>query len=310
VEEGGGVLFFPGEAGQAEDYNAFLSSVRGGTFSGFSGSTSARQAVASFDRVDLEHPLFEGVFEQQQGLRQQITVEDPQLYYVMNYSPASGVEQTLIHLSNGFPFLQEIRFGRGAVFLMAVAPDVRWSDFPRRGLFIPLIYRCMYYLSSVESVTGEELVIGKPGELRLAGVSDSELMGLVAPDGEEFAPEQRNVLGALLLEFDESLQKPGIYEVKSGDALVRRIAFNLDVRESDLAVLDRDEAVEQLEAMASGPVRLLDTSASGGVTRVMEALQEERTGVELWNVFLLLALIFMIAEMLVAKQWRPEAVAA
>jgi hypothetical protein len=168
----------------------------------------------------------------------------------------------------------------------------------------------MYYLSSVESVTGEELVIGKPGELRLAGVSDSELMGLVAPDGEEFAPEQRNVLGALLLEFDESLQKPGIYEVKSGDALVRRIAFNLDVRESDLAVLDRDEAVEQLEAMASGPVRLLDTSASGGVTRVMEALQEERTGVELWNVFLLLALIFMIAEMLVAKQWRPEAVAA
>ncbi len=139
---------------------------------------------------------------------------------------------------------------------------------------------------------------------------ESESIRIVAPDGEEYTPEQRNVLGALLLQFDTDLQKPGIYDVMSGDQLVRRIAFNLDEQESDLQVIPRENALPQLEAMTNGSVRVLDAAASGGVSRVMESLQQERTGIELWNVFLLLALIFMVAEMLVAKQWRPEAVAA
>lgn len=310
VEEGGGILFFPGEAGIAADYNGLFSALEGGRFSGFSGSLSTRQPVASFDRVDLEHPLFEGVFEQQQGLRQQIVVEDPQLYYAMNYTPGSATEQTLIQLSNSFPFMQEVRYGRGAMFLMAVAPDLNWSDFPRRGLFIPLIYRSMYYLSSGESVSGEQHVIGRLAELRVPGVGESGSIRIIAPDGEEYAPEQRNVLGALVLQFDADLQKPGIYDVMAGDQLVRRIAFNLDEQESDLLAIERESAVAQLEAMTNGPVRILDTAAAGGVSRVMESLQQERTGIELWNVFLLLALIFMVVEMLVAKQWRPEAVAA
>lgn len=196
------------------------------------------------------------------------------------------------------------------MFLMAVAPDLNWSDFPRRGLFIPLIYRSMYYLSSGESVSGEQHVIGRLAELRVPGVGESGSIRIIAPDGEEYAPEQRNVLGALVLQFDADLQKPGIYDVMAGDQLVRRIAFNLDEQESDLLAIERESAVAQLEAMTNGPVRILDTAAAGGVSRVMESLQQERTGIELWNVFLLLALIFMVVEMLVAKQWRPEAVAA
>ena len=308
VEDGGGVLFFPGEAGQATDYNALLTALGAGRFSGFSGSTSSRQSIASFDRVDLEHPLFEGVFDQQQGLRQQISVEDPLLFYTMNYTPGSGTEQTLIHLSNGFPFLQEVRHGQGAIFLFAVAPDIRWSDLPQRGLFIPLIYRCMYYLSSSESVAGEQLILGRSNELRLAGMSEAESIRLIAPDGEEFAPDQRNMLGASLLQLDPTMQTVGIYDVMSGDQRVRQVAMNLNSEESDLNVLEESEGVPALEAIA-GPVRVLDTS-TGGIERAMASLQEERTGIELWNVFLMLALIFMVAEMLVAKQWRPEAVAA
>ena len=308
VEEGGGILFFPGEAGQAPDYNDFLAAVNGGKFSGFSGSTASRQPIAAFDRVDLEHPLFEGIFDRQSGLGRQISVEDPLLFYTMNYSPGTGAEQTLIQLSNGFPFLQEVRHGRGAVFLYAVAPDLRWSDWPQRGLFIPLIYRCMYYLSSGESAADDRLVLGKPGEVRISGLSESEPVRLVAPDGEEFAPEQRNLLGALLVQLDPSMRAEGIYDVMHGERLARRIALNLNSEESDLKAMEPSDGVNALESIA-GSVRVLDTSG-GGVERAMEALQEERTGVELWNVFLLLALIFMFAEMLVAKQWRPEVVAA
>ncbi len=310
IAGGGGVLFFPGEGGIAQDYNGLFTALQGGQFSGFSGSLTGQQRVASFDRIDLEHPLFEGVFDKQQGFRQQITVEDPLLYHTMNYTPSNGAENTLITLSNGFPFLQEIRFDRGGLLLLGVAPDPRWSDLPQRGLFIPLIYRCMYYLSSGESIAGDDFIIGRPGEIRIAGLPETASARLISPEGEEFVPEQRNLLGATLLQLDNTNETPGIYDVMNGEQQVRRIAMNLDIEESDLAKLSSVEAAEHLEKTASGDVRLLDTAAAGGVSRAMESLQEERSGIELWNVFLLLALIFLIAEMLVAKQWKPEAVAA
>ncbi|MFQ5568205.1 MAG: BatA domain-containing protein [Rhodothermales bacterium] len=308
IDGGGGVLFFPSEAARAPDYNALFGGLGGGTFSGFSGSLNAGRSIATFDRVDLEHPLFEGVFEQT-GLRGQAEIESPEVYYAMNYTPSSGTEQTLIQLSSGFPFMQEIRYGRGAAFILTVAPTVGWSDLPVRGLFIPLLYRSIYYLSSSESVQGEQLVVGKAGELRLTGIPVGESLRLVAPDGEEITPEQRSLFGAVLLQTDASLRAPGLYDIRAGQALVRRVALNLDSRESDLNVFAPDEAATRLAAATGLSVRVLDPGA-GGAEGVVAAIEAERTGVELWNVFLLVALLFMIAEMLVSMQWRPEAVPA
>ena len=315
VREGGGLLLFPSQEARAEDYNALLAGLGGGTFSGFSGGLGAGRPVAAFDRVDREHPLFEGVFETS-GRGGAAQVESPEVYYAMNYTPASGTEQTLIELTSGFPFLQELRDGRGAAFLVAVAPDLRWSDLPQRGLFIPLLYRAIYYLSASESVAGEQLVVGRPGELRLAGAeADGEPLRLVTPDGEAFLPEQRSLFGATLLQVGPDVRQPGIYDVRAGadvggggDDLVRRVAFNLDPRESDLQA-SAPEAAEAALAEATGlDVAAFDAAEGGGA--FAERLVTEQSGVELWNVFLLLALVFLAAETVVAKQWRPEAVAA
>ena len=310
VEEGGGVLLFPSESASAVDYNALFSELGAGEFSGFSGNWLERTSVASFGRVELEHPLFEGVFEQQTGFREQINVENPSLYYTMNYTPGTGDEQTLIQLSTRFPFLQEIRHGQGSVFVLAVAPDTRWSDLPQRGLFIPLLYRCMYYLSSTETVSGEQLIVGVPSDLRITGITETDRLKLVAPDGEEIVPEQRSLFGASLIALDADFQLPGVYNIQNGEALTRRVAMNLDNRESDLSTFSPDEAEEWMEGIAEGTIRTLDLSSSGGASGVLEELQQEKTGIELWNVFLWMALIFLVIEMMVARQWRPEAVPA
>jgi hypothetical protein len=310
VNDGGGLLFFPGEAAQAADYNGFFAELGAGRFSGFSGEWGVDRPIATFDRVDLEHPLFEGVFEEEADPAK-VSVERPSILYAMNYTAGGGSEQTLIQLSNGFPFLQEIRHGDGVAFLLATAPNLRWSDLPRRGLFIPLLFRSMYYLTSEASAGGEQFVVGEPGALRITGATDDDPIRLRAPDGEEFTPAQRRLFGAILLDIDASMTVPGIYEVMStGAEPIRRVAFNLDARESDLAVWPPDEAAERVGALSAGDARLLDVSVEDGVEGVMERLEEVRSGVELWNVFLLVALLLLVAEMLVAHQWRPEVVSA
>ena len=89
---------------------------------------------------------------------------------------------------------------------------------------------------------------------------------------------------------------------------MRRVAFNLDARESDLRTMASDEAAAALSDALDHPVRTLDVGTGG--PSVAETIEQRRVGTEIWNVFLLLALGFLVAEMLVASQWKPESVPA
>jgi hypothetical protein len=190
---------------------------------------------------------------------------------------------------------------------MAVAPTPRWSDLPVRGLFIPFLYRSVYYLSAGASVAGEQLVAGAPSELRISGIAPGTTLRIVGPDGGEVAPEQRSLFGATLLQVGRTLNTPGVYDVRAGERLVRRVPVNVDPAESDLRVATADSAASHLGSVLGTPVQ----SVSGtGSADVAETLRTQQAGTEIWNVFLLLALSFLVTEMLVASQWRPETAAA
>jgi hypothetical protein len=306
VDRGGGLLLFPNAQARPEDYNALFGALNAGSFRGFTGALSGDRTVASFERVDLAHPLFEGVFSQERR-REDASVEQPDIYYVMNFRPSGRAGQTLIELSNGFPFLHEVRHGSGRLLLTAVAPTQAWSDLPVRGLFVPLLYRSVYYLSASTSVAGAQLGAGRPAELRVTGVAPDASLRLQGPDGIEVTPEQRMLFGATLLEVGETLTTPGVYDVRAGTTRVRRIAVNVNPAESNLQTASVDEATETLQTTTGAPVQ---TVAAAGDEEVAETLRTRRAGTQIWNVFLLLALVFLTAEMLLASQWTPETVSS
>jgi hypothetical protein len=306
VDRGGGLLLFPNAQARPEDYNALFGALDAGSFRGFSGALSADRTVASFGRVDLEHPLFEGVFSQERR-REDASVEQPNIHYVMNFRPSGQSGQTLIELSNGFPFLHEVRHGGGRLLVTAVAPTRDWSELPVRGLFVPLLYRSVYYLSASTSVAGEQLVAGRPAELRVTGVAPDASLRLRGPGGIEVTPEQRTLFGATLLQIGETLTEPGVYDVQAGTTQVRRVAVNVDPAESDLQAASSAEASETLRTTTGAPVQAVAAAEDG---EVAETLRTQRAGTEIWDVFLLLALLFLAAEMLVASQWAPETVSS
>jgi len=162
----------------------------------------------------------------------------------------------------------------------------------------------VYYLSAGASVTGEQLVAGEPGELRITGVAPGTSLRLLGPEESEVAPDQRNLFGATLLSVGRSLNVPGVYDVQAGERLVRRIAVNVGPNESNLRVTTPDSAAATLGRVVGTSVQSLSGTES---ETVAGALRTQQAGTELWNVFLLLALVFLVAEMVVASQWRPEA---
>lgn len=305
VDRGGGILFFPSDQADPATYRPFLSSLDAGTVDGFSGSPGGPQSVASFGRVDLEHPLFEGVFNREQ--QPEAEIEEPEVYHSMDLRPSGRSGQTLIELSNGVPFLHEVRHGGGSLLFMAVGPTPQWSDLPVRGLFVPLLYRSVYYLSAGASLQGEQLIAGEGGEVRLSGLPPGTSLRLVGPGETDTTPERESLFGATLLDVGPTLTEPGVYDVRAAERVVRRIAVNVDPTESDLRVATPDEAVSVLRDAVGG-----DVQSVRGADRneVSETIRTQRAGTEIWNVFLLLALAFLVTEMLVASQWRPETAAS
>lgn len=306
VERGGGVFLFPSTQAAPAEYNALLDALDAGTVEDVIGTGSDEQSVASFARVDLEHPLFEGVFDRA-GTEGEAEVEEPEIYRALRLRPSGQAGQTLIELSNGAPFLHEVRYGSGALLVSAVAPTLAWSDLPTRGLFVPLLYRSVYYLSAGPSTTGAQLVAGRPSEVRVSGVSPDASLRLVGPNEAEVAPDQRTLFGATLLQVGDELRTPGVYDVTTEERVVERLAVNVAPAESDLRAAPPDSAAAHLQSVVGGATEVLRGT---GAEAVAETIRTREAGTEIWNVFLLLALIFLVGEMLVARHWQPETTAA
>ncbi|PSQ77732.1 MAG: hypothetical protein BRD33_01975, partial [Bacteroidetes bacterium QH_6_63_17] len=79
---------------------------------------------------------------------------------------------------------------------------------------------------------------------------------------------------------------------------------------SNLQVATPEAASETLQNVIGVPVQSVSRQLSGGTEEISETLRTQQAGTEIWNVFLLLALIFLAAEMLVASQWTPETASA
>ncbi len=290
VAGGGGVLAFPGA--QPEALNALLQAVGGGRIDGALGLADGPALGTSTD-LDLDHPLFAGVFDSARPTPEAIDVRR-----IARYRPGGADESTLVATGPGPPLLQEIRHGAGSVLLAGVAPDLDWSDLPQRGLFVPLLFRSAGYFAAGSSVadTGG---LDPSGSIRVTGVDAGQPLRLVGPDGVALTPAQRTVPGAVVLDVGDVAARAGLYRVVQGERTLRVVAVNEDSRESDPAALDPAEAARQLEAATGRPVRVVDGAAG-------LAAEGEPAGTPLWTVFLALALACLVAETLVTTRWRPR----
>ena len=305
VKEGGGLLIFPGEDLVVEDYNALFSELGGGRLEGVTGQAGGGVTMAGFGLVDVEHALFEGMFDlDEQGGTPRL--EQPDIFRMMAYRPGSGSEQALIRLTDDKSFLQEIRHERGSVIFYAIAPDDTWSDFPVRGLFVPLLYRSIYYLSAGGSVMGEKFLAGAAAQIRLSGVSSDATITIDSEDGDSYLPELRRTPGGVLALIGSDFLETGTYDVKSGDETLRKIVVHPGARESEVKTLEPEKGRQMLSDATGLSVNLVGIAGTDS-DEIKAQLSSVRTGVEVWNVFMLLALFTLSAEMIVEKKWRPEA---
>lgn len=153
--------------------------------------------------------------------------------------------------SDGTPALVEERTAGGRVLIFASDLNDRWNDFPLQPAFVPFIHEALRYLTSSRVAKAEYLVGDLPG-----------LEGLT----------------------------PGVMTLEN-DARSRRVAINVDPRESDPARMSADDfkaGVSRLNASAA--------RQAGSETR------DQEDGQRLWQYALLMMVVSLAAEGMLGRR--------
>lgn len=316
VRAGHGLILFPAaSAGAVQSGTALLPALgippvaeRPGLLAPV-GDPDTLRSYESFGRVDLTHPLLSGLFEIPPGQARRTPVfESPRIWKALAIRPGATGRQ-IIELGSGDPFLAEFASGEGRVLLCAVDAGRAWSDFPVRGIFAPLLHRTVLYLArgqrgNAQPVVGDRLTLTAR---RVAGGVDRKYL-VRSPAGldEPVTGKYLASTGELIFEPAPPLES-GVYTLgvpgRSGSALeeLDAVAVGLDPRESDLRSVAPDSLAPFWKVLGIPADRVTVLEAREGFDRVV---QQSRFGTELWNLFALLALLLLGAEMFLAGPWR------
>lgn len=235
-------------------------------------------------RPDFSNPFFENVFEEKS-----VSLSMPKASKILDW----GNDRTaILQFKNDQPFLS--RFSQvGQLYLLSCALDPGLTDFANHALFVPVMYRIAasgkkedhkpYYTLHdsfiklhVDSLRGEE-------PLKWVGA-------------EEVVPGQRRVNDDVIFDIPKFSISKGFYKVVMQQDTVNLLAFNLDKAESLMAQYTGDELKGML-----GNGDNVTIFKVGSTDAFSNEIKERYLGKPLWKYALVVAISFLLAEVLLIR---------
>jgi hypothetical protein len=295
VKQGGTLVVFPAADANLTSYQNLLQPM---------GTNYPEKLVTENTKVssiNLKHPIFKDVFERMP--------ENPDLPQIKKYytisSSQHNLRTNLLELPGRTAFLNVYNSGKGKVYLAAVPPDENFSNLQQHALFVPLLFR-MALLSGHNQPLFYTL--GENELLEIAPVAHVDEQPLHLQKGQiSLIPDVRQQEGNTLLYVADQIRETGNYQLTRKDSVLAQIAFNDNRQESDLNYLTDAELNTYFNAIKT--VSYLPA----GKLSLTKQLAETNSGVQLWKLCLILALLCLAAEVLLIGFYKvnlPKTAAA
>jgi len=243
----------------------------------------------SFGEIAFDHPIFKGLVEENR-------MDSPHFYVVYDTAPSPAI-RPIIQYGSGELAMGEGRQGAGKVIVFTSAATLVWGDFPRKGIFVPLLYRTIQYLATDRAPT--QYGVGEDVIRRPSGVSEDRPLVVEDPLGDRTTIASVPMAGGAAWRV-QAVDRPGIWRLLLDGREVDRFAVNVDPRESDVR---RVEEEMMQRAFGAHEYRTIGMKAS-----LEEVISASRYGKELWKVCLGVALVLMIVEMVLGRARAKKAV--
>lgn len=290
ISGGGSIFIIPSPQSDLISYNQLLSAV------GIGQMGAKRMDATKVNAVNYDHFIFKNAFEKASG-----NVDLPVIHTWYEISlPSRSTTELMMTMQNGFPFMVSTSQGLGRVYLTSVSLSTEESNFIHHAFFPASLVRIaefsqptnpLYYvLGKEQAVILRNLNLNGEETLRLKNVQT----------GDEFIPEHRNAGANTEVFVHNSLSIAGDYSLDQSEKQVAALAFNYDRRESDTQSLSVDEMRNEIKEVGLANWNILDSS----LEKIAVGVDELSHGKKYWWSLIVLALIFLAAEVLLIKFWK------
>lgn len=294
IENGGAVTIMPASNSSLESLKSLYKYLNLSEPINFSGNLNSFDSFTLFNKVELEHPLFENLFED----KSKVKVESPEIYYYLKTQTGS-TGRIIISLIDNSPFLSEYKIGNGRVLNFNISPTLSWSNFPLKSLFAPLINKIVFYMSSKIKYeqnhhAGDELVVNIQSR-------ESNLIKVINPENIEEFINTDSLINKNYLSYNKT-DLAGVYKFYSNQKLIDYFSVNHDAKESVAEYEPANKFKEYLERIGFKG-NFANVTPDKDYTRI---INQTRFGVELWKYFLIFAFIITILEMFISKNSKKD----
>ncbi len=237
--------------------------------------------LTELEKPDFQNPFFQNVFEEQSAM-----LAMPHAKRLLDWGQDRSA---ILKFKSGLPFLTQTE----GVFLLASPLEKDFTDFYNHALFVPVMYRLAAFGRKTEgkaSYTLSEQIVSIKAD-SLTGEEPLRLLG-----SQEIIPPQRRAGDRVYLEIPRFAIAPGFYNVTYQSDTLDLIAFNLEKKES---LLDQYSGEEAKALMGGGKnISIFQASSPEAFSK---EIKERYLGTPLWKLALIMALIFLLAEVLLIR---------
>jgi hypothetical protein len=285
VDNGGNLsVFIPANA-ELDNYQKAFQSF------GIDYPTALKKQDIKATTLNIQHPFFKNIFDR--------LPKNPDLPAASSYFESSKLTRTtrqvLINGEGNSPLLSLYPTKKGSIFISWLPLESDLSNFSRHALFLPVLFKMAFTGNQEKSLF---YTLGQNSAINLKGLNlpENEIIKIKNKENE-IIPEWRQSPGGAVLYFADQIKSAGVYDVVYQNKIIDKIAFNDSRKESARQFYDAQEIETSLGIKQKNIF-------SGAAAPLNQQIKESDLGSSLWKVCLILALLFLIAEILLIRFFK------
>lgn len=273
VEKGGNLIVIPAQESALSNLNQSMANFGAVQFK------SLQNTKKLVTKINFSHPLFATVFEKK--------IDNFQYPETKNsFSVATNAPAALSYEDQS-PFLIGIQNPVSAVYVFAAPINKTNSNFQNSPLIVPTFYNMAQ--SSIKTGIVATIIGDNKPFMVDAQLSKDEIVSVknTADASEEnFIPVQQILNDKVKLTFNDYPEQAGNFGIFKQNEWLKNISFNYARTESDLQ---------------PNPDAVSDFKTAENTDMLFTQLQTNRTDNNIWKWFVVLALLFLVTEILIQK---------
>ena len=292
VDNAGTLAIFPSGEAEINSYNQFLTKLN---TVAIAGSDTGAIKISEINYNDI---LFKDVFKKKEEEADLPTVRNSFSFAQRN----NIARKVLMTFRNGQAVLTSLPAGNGQLYLFAFPASLKNTSFLKHIIFVPSVYNI-----AMNSISGQPISYPIEIQNKLL-INRSELESGSAPvvfrkrdSNNEYLPAVTPIGGRMLqLNLGDFVQTAGHYQLLSESKTIEALAFNYKRDESKPEFFSSEELQTIIKRKGLKQFQVIEDTEGNFV----ETLQDLNSGKQLWQYFLILALLAVFCESLIIRLWK------